>query len=393
VSVGSLYTWEAELSRISQNDERFKVLVYYGQKRGNEKKDLGSYDLVLTTYGILSGEFASDGNKDLYNFEWHRVVLDEAQYIKGKRIQTTKAIEDLNMQNRWCLTSYSANNRSEDMFNMVNFLKLEPWSCPTWWTAYIGKPLDKGDEDAYEILYTILKPAALVLEDNYVVVEGNSQRNRMPGVEKEERIEWVELSQEEKEFYICLLKKSKAEYDTLIAQDTLTEYYSHAFDLMMKVRQSCDHLFLIYSKFEVKDSDCLEKEITAFLGLQDDDEDSREAHDELSIEDEKYKRTKMHDHFEIIINENTRTEQVFAIQKPHVMVNNQLIHETVERLNMGDIVHCPLCLNDLENVTVTVCGHILCSFCMRKSIEAKSMCPACNTILTRKDCLHISRYK
>ena len=394
VPVSSLYFWESSLSRFSREDNPLKLLVYYGQKRSQEFQNLGMFDIVLTTYGIISGEFTGDGKRDLYNYDWFRVVLDEAHYIKGKRIQTTKAIEELNILHRWCLSSLTLQNRLEDLYNMVSFLKLEPWSNLTWWNVHLNKPLEKGDQNAFDVLKTILGPVMLNLNNELCVGKKVTKSSQLMVQERKYRIEYVQLTKKELDYYVCLFQKSKTEFDKFIGQDALIENYTQAIELVVRIRQACDHLFLIYSKFEVKDSDCLENEIAGFFGTGNSDEEyHKRGLNDLNVLDEKSLKYKFHDHFEIIMDENTRTEQVIAIQKPQALVSIDIIHETVERLNMGDIVHCPLCLNDLENAVVTICGHILCSVCMKRSIMVKSMCPVCNTILTRKDCLVISRYK
>jgi len=400
VPVNSLYFWESALSRLRNQDKAMKVLVYYGQKRAQEGKDLGvgAYDVVLTTYGIISGEFSGEGKKDLYNYEWFRVILDEAHYIKGKRIQTVKAIEDLNMLNRWCLSGINEKSKLEDLYNMVNFLKIEPWNCLTWWNAHIGKPiLEKGEAESFEIVKTILSPLALILNNGGGEFGQRMARlSQIMEAEKSYKVEMVELAKEERDYYGCLYKKSKTEFDKLLGLDALAENYTQAYALAMRIRYACDHLFLIYSKFEIRDSDCLAGEIVDFLGAhyEDNDENASKREsigDELSIKDPSSLRDKFHDHFEIVMDENTRVEHVLAIQKPHAIVNREMVQETVERLNQGDVVHCPICLNDLENAVVTICGHILCNVCEKKSIEDRSMCPVCSTILTRKDCLNITR--
>jgi len=398
VPVNSLYFWESALSRLSHQDRTMKVLVYYGQKREQEGKDLGvgAYDIVLTTYGIISGEFSGEGKKDLYNYEWFRVILDEAHYIKGKRIQTVKAIEDLNMLNRWCMSGINEKSKLEDLYNMVNFLKIEPWNCLTWWNAHIGKPImEKGETESFEIVKTILSPLALILNN-----DGRDFGQRLSQImvaEKSYKVEMIDLEKEERDYYVCLQKKSKTEFDKLLGLDALAENYTQAYALAMRIRYACDHLFLIYSKFEIRDSDCLAGEIVDFLGARYEDNNDENVSkresvgDELSIKDPSSLRDKFHDHFEIVMDENTRAEHILAIQKPHAIVNGEMVQEIVERLNQGDVVHCPICLNDLENAVVTICGHILCNVCEKKSIEDRSMCPVCSTILTRKDCLNITR--
>lgn len=66
-----------------------RVHVHYGGDRTASAAALGSaYDVVLTTYGVLSSEhqaFEGGGSGGaLFRVQWSRVVLDEAHVIKGR---------------------------------------------------------------------------------------------------------------------------------------------------------------------------------------------------------------------------------------------------------------------------------------------------------------------
>ena len=118
------------------------------------------YDVILTTYGTVSHEF-SKGNhinkSGIYRFSWFRVILDEAHYIKGRIIQTSKAIYELKAKNHWCLTGTPIQNHVGDIFSLIHFIKYTPWSEIACWNRFLAKPLEEGDESIYAILRTILK--------------------------------------------------------------------------------------------------------------------------------------------------------------------------------------------------------------------------------------------
>jgi DNA repair protein RAD5 len=96
---------------------------------------------VLTTYGVVSSEFISGGKHSLKSYLWFRIVLDEAHYIKGRTIQIAKAVYNLTALNRWCLTGTPIQNKLDDLFSLIHFLQMEPWSDYMWWCQFINKPL------------------------------------------------------------------------------------------------------------------------------------------------------------------------------------------------------------------------------------------------------------
>jgi DNA repair protein RAD5 len=160
VPVTLLAQWESEFEAHS-HPKTIRIFVYYGDRRSQGKGDLGRYDVVLTTYGIISNEFTSTGQKELFKYQWFRVVLDEAHYIKGRTIQTAKAVYDLNAIHKWCLSGTPIQNKLDDLFSLIHFLKLEPWSDYVWWNTYINKPNEKSDKVVFQILQSILRPILL----------------------------------------------------------------------------------------------------------------------------------------------------------------------------------------------------------------------------------------
>ena len=74
--------WEEELKKHVKNDS-CSILKYHGPKRSNNIATILTYDIVLTTYDVVTLERRGfmrsfDLNpKPLYSCIWHRIVLDE----------------------------------------------------------------------------------------------------------------------------------------------------------------------------------------------------------------------------------------------------------------------------------------------------------------------------
>lgn len=393
VPVTLLAQWESEIELHSAN-RTLRTFIYYADKRSEGKGDLGKYDVVLTTYGILSNEAASNGEKELYKYEWFRIILDEAHYIKGRTIQTAKAVYELSGIHKWCLSGTPIQNKLDDMFSLIHFLKLEPWSDYVWWNTYINKPNEKNDPIVFQILQTILRP---ILLRRTKKTQGKDGQLIIQLPEKTAKIEYITLSAEERDFYDSLFKKSKTEFDKFVQEGTLVSHYAHVFELLLRLRQTCDHPYLIFSNPDVKGKESLEDEIMKFIEKKNESSNNEDSDDSgkqnkkgpKAIEEEKERGAG--NHVEIIMDEGTNAEQVIPVQNSGSLFNKKFIKETIEKLKNGEMENCVVCLSDIEDAVITVCSHVLCRYCLIRAIDMTSMCPICRTILTKKDFMTVPR--
>ncbi|ORZ01384.1 SNF2 family N-terminal domain-domain-containing protein [Syncephalastrum racemosum] len=185
--------WAQEFSD-KTTDGKLRVLVHHGQTRTRDIEALKSYDVVITTYQILSSDFpktesrkgrpraskydirvdytqfsAASGasspssrmtspgisgdenplvNDDfgpLFQINWYRVVLDEAQQIKNRVTRSAKASYTLNSQKRWCLTGTPLQNSADELYSLIRFLRVQPLCDYPTFRRSISRPLADGD--------------------------------------------------------------------------------------------------------------------------------------------------------------------------------------------------------------------------------------------------------
>lgn len=146
--------WEDEIQRKTKTSHRLSVFIYHKKKATTA--DLLMYDVVITTYNTVAREYQKyikfmrenadrtiDYNErsvasqfPLFNpnmATFHRIILDEAQCIKNKRTQTAQACHALYATYRWCLTGTPMMNSVEELFSLVQFLRIKPYSD---WTQF-----------------------------------------------------------------------------------------------------------------------------------------------------------------------------------------------------------------------------------------------------------------
>lgn len=112
--LSTVANWEDQIaSHVTEG--ALKVYVYHGVGRETNAAVLAGYDVVITTYNVLSLEYGrnlkavENGERErpgspLQAVYWYRVVLDEAHVIKERTTHQSKAACALRAERRWCLT-------------------------------------------------------------------------------------------------------------------------------------------------------------------------------------------------------------------------------------------------------------------------------------------------
>lgn len=206
-----LRQWARELDEKVASGAKLSVLIYHGGTRTRDPAELAKYDVVLTTYAIvtnevpkqsntadddeqknldsyeISSEFASNKrkqpthvsskgkkkskqNKDsnfdcgsgaLARVRWFRVILDEAQTIKNHRTQVARACSWLRAKRRWCLSGTPIQNSIDDLYSYFRFLKYDPYSVYSAFCSQLKFPISKDATHGYKKLQAVLKAVLL----------------------------------------------------------------------------------------------------------------------------------------------------------------------------------------------------------------------------------------
>lgn len=131
------------------------VHMYYGAERTKSLTALCQYDIIITTYGTVSSDFANRGQprgSPLFDLNFWRVLLDEAHMIKCRSTTVARACFSLNAERRWALTGTPIQNKLEDVFSLLHFLRVQPWSIYSYWREHIELPYINNQEDTMKHL-------------------------------------------------------------------------------------------------------------------------------------------------------------------------------------------------------------------------------------------------
>lgn len=209
-----LRQWARELDDKVAEEAKLEVLIYHGGSRTRDPVSLAKYDVVLTTYAIvtnevpkqplvdedeadekggekygLSSEFSfnrkrkqtsNDASKKrkkgrkgidsssidsdcgpLARVGWFRVILDEAQTIKNHRTQVARACCSLRAKRRWCLSGTPIQNTIDDLYSYFRFLKYDPYAVYRSFYSTIKVPISRNSIQGYKKLQAVLRAIML----------------------------------------------------------------------------------------------------------------------------------------------------------------------------------------------------------------------------------------
>ncbi|GAB2217693.1 hypothetical protein Drorol1_Dr00000897 [Drosera rotundifolia] len=322
--------WKDELEAHSE-PESLSIFVHYGGGRTDDPSIMAKHDVVLTTYTVLASAFKTQGVHSIYyRIDWLRVVLDEAHTIKSWKTQGAQAAFALSSHSRWCLTGTPLQNNLEDLFSLLCFLKVEPWCNWQCWKNDIQKPFESGDPRALAWVKAILK--SLMLRRTK---ESKDKQGRLIVELPPTNIKTVvcEQSEAEHDFYTALFKRSKVQFDKFVAQGKVLHNYASILELLLRLRQCCNHPFLVMSRCDAPDLNTIAKR---FLQAN---------------------------------------------------ANSAYVEEVVEGIRRGEDTECPICMESADDPILTPCAHKMCRECILSSWRnpAHGMCPICRIEMKKTD--------
>lgn len=262
-----------------------RVAMYYGPER--DRLDLFSnerpWDVVITTYGILVSEWKkflsasvkgkTQGERivktsveSLYHHKWERIVLDEAHCIRNRKTDAFKACAGLESEYRWVITGTPIQNKIDDLFSLVKFLRHEPWNQWRWWYKTILQPLNSNngecEEQGVRVLKELLQTIMLRRTKNSVDTSTGLKILNLPP--KTIEMKFVELNSNEREFYDTFARRSQELSINIIRSYSnssegkgkgnssgIIKGYAALFTLLMRLRQICDHPLLVVKSLAI----------------------------------------------------------------------------------------------------------------------------------------------
>lgn len=195
--------WKAEVeSKISRH--KLTVCLHHGPNRETRGKHLRTYDIVVSTYNIVTREHKQAGA--LFGVRWRRIILDEAHVIRNPKGQSSIAVTELRGKYRWALTGTPIQNKELDIYALLKFLRCSPFDDLATWKRWI----DNKSAGGQERLNLLVK--SIMLRRTKAQLQLNGKLNSLP--KKEVRIVEISLDTDEMNVYQKVMSYSR----TLFAQ-------------------------------------------------------------------------------------------------------------------------------------------------------------------------------
>ncbi|NWI22687.1 TTF2 factor, partial [Sula dactylatra] len=158
-----IHHWKKEIDR-RVGCGRLRVYLYHGPNRDKHAEVLSEYDVVVTTYSLVSKEVpankeegevpaedhdvgsGSSACSPLLRIAWARLILDEAHNIKNPKVQTSIAVCKLRASARWAVTGTPIQNNLLDMYSLLRFLRCSPFDEYKVWKYQVDNNTKKGGE-------------------------------------------------------------------------------------------------------------------------------------------------------------------------------------------------------------------------------------------------------
>ncbi|KAI0070755.1 hypothetical protein K474DRAFT_702536 [Panus rudis PR-1116 ss-1] len=363
-------------------------LIYHGSSKPKRMEDLRKYDVVLTTFQTLALEWewpleeieerekkkrkkkmkggndfiVDDSDEDkkprkrkkwpgpLFQMEWYRVCLDEAQNIRNRKTRASRAVSEIDAKYRWCLTGTPIINSLTDAYGLLRFLCVRPWYDWQEFYKHIGRD-EKKDPRPSTIRLQAIFATMLLRRKKDSMLDGKRLIELPP---KEVNLRKLQFSEEERDIYNALERQSQAKFNRFLREGTVLKNYTHVLVLLLRLRQACNH-------------PCLVQEGGNALISHDEFDGSYDGNVELAraarVVSPDFVR-RMKEKFKQVVLERMAAEKESA-------------DATIE----GE--ECPICYDNLDDAVVTCCTHVFCRECITNVLNV----PA------REDANEPNRYK
>jgi len=165
--------------------------------------------------------------------------------IKETQTVGSRASCDLMADRRLCLTGTPVQNKLDDVYALIKFLRLEPFDDKNIWTEFIGTPVKYGQSLGVARLQTIMKCITLRRTKESKASDGRRILHLPP---RRDELRYLKFDPREQSIYDQFFSESKAEFNELSNKNEVMKNYVGILQKILRLRQICDHFELVEGK-------------------------------------------------------------------------------------------------------------------------------------------------
>lgn len=241
---------------------------------------------------------------------------------------------------RWCLTATPIQNKIEELYSLIKFLRIRPFCEWEEFRDCINKPMKNGNtKKALKVAHVLMKAISL-RRSKKATIDGRPILN-LP--ERNVHMTHIDFSPDERQHYDFVNQTAQAQFNKYMQAGTVMKNYSSVLVLLLRLRQACLHPSLTVQEGEVT---------------------------EKEIEDRKKLAAKM---------------------KPEIIARLLDDKATLEE------IECPICMDIAQNAQIIYgCGHILCKECFdgywNTNDGNTKRCPTCRGEMDNKKLVTVESF-
>jgi superfamily II DNA or RNA helicase len=244
VPTSLITNWTSELHKFAPS---LKVAVLHGMDRHKKREQLDKFNVVVTTYTVLTRDIL-----EMKEFDWHIVVLDEAQAIKTPDAKATKAVCQLDARQRICLSGTPIENNLEELWSQFAFLMPGLLGDRRGFAKRFRTPIEKNADQLRRIqLARRIKPFIMRRKKSEVATE-------LPP--KHTILRRITLAPDQRELYETIRVTMYEKVREQVAERSLAQSRIVVLDALLKLRQACcdPRLVKLRSAREIENSSKLD---------------------------------------------------------------------------------------------------------------------------------------